>query len=52
MRRCLRLQPEQAAQRCLDAVPVEKLALDLGGLERLVADQVDGQCAFVVVADM
>jgi hypothetical protein len=36
----------------LDAVAIEKLALDFGRLERLGADQVDGQQAFVVVTEV
>ena len=45
-------EAEIAPDRRLDALAIEKLALDLGSLERLGADQVDGQQAFVIVTEV
>jgi hypothetical protein len=45
-------KPEIAPDGQLHALAVEILAFNLGSCESRVADQVDGQRAFVVVADM
>ncbi len=46
------IEPEIAPDGRLHALAVEVLAFNLGSLESLVADEVDGQRVFVVVADM
>ena len=45
-------EAELVAQRGLDAVAVEDFALDLGGLDRFVADQFDLEGLLVVRPDM
>ena len=47
-----RSEAELVAQRGLDAVAVEDFALDLGGLDRFLADQFDAQGILVVGPDM
>jgi hypothetical protein len=45
-------EPELMARRGPHAVPVEYLALDLGGLDGLVADELDLQRFLVVRANV
>ena len=46
------IEPEISPDGRLDAVAVEKLALDFRGLDRLVADQVHGKSALIVLTDV
>ena len=45
-------EPKIAPDGRLHALPVEIFAFNLGSLKSLVADQVNGQRVFVVVAEM
>ncbi len=48
----IRIEPELAAQRGLHAGAIQNFALDLGRLDRFVAQEFDAQLAPVVLGEM